>query len=481
MPIEWDPGAPRAPPAQRPDQLPHPGPRERRARPLHFGRAARRRPVVRPSRPGPVPRLRQPGRRSDRPRVPDGRQRRLPDPGPRRSSSPTARPSSTSATSAIGSSPASRRSPGLPSTYVEADDEADTVEIDARRRADRGSRSTLSYTIFRDRAGRRPAAPIRNGGSVARCGSTTAMSAAPRPARRRLGPRPAERARGPASGTSSDAPPRARAASRSEQPARGVEPPARTRSWSSAGAATTEAAGEAYGFSLVYSGNFLAEVEVDPYGDDPGADRDQPRGLRLAPRAGRDVRRARRPSSSTRPPGSARLSDAYHRAVPRAARPRDVARPAAAGPDQQLGGHVLRLRRAEAARDRDRRAGPRDRAVRARRRLVRRARRRHDLARRLVRRPAQAARTASTGWPARIEALGLALRAVDRARDGQPARASCSRAHPDWAIGIARPAADGEPPAARPRPVPARGRRPPLRRRCPRSSAARRSRTSSGT
>ena len=29
--------------------------------------------------------------------------------------------------------------------------------------------------------------------------------------------------------------------------------------------ATTEAAGEAIGMSLVYSGNFLAQVEVDPY------------------------------------------------------------------------------------------------------------------------------------------------------------------------------------------------------------------------
>ena len=28
---------------------------------------------------------------------------------------------------------------------------------------------------------------------------------------------------------------------------------------------TTEAAGEAIGMSLVYSGNFLAQVEVDPY------------------------------------------------------------------------------------------------------------------------------------------------------------------------------------------------------------------------
>ena len=31
-------------------------------------------------------------------------------------------------------------------------------------------------------------------------------------------------------------------------------------------ASTTESEGEAYGLSLVYSGNFLAEAEVDPFG-----------------------------------------------------------------------------------------------------------------------------------------------------------------------------------------------------------------------
>ena len=42
--------------------------------------------------------------------------------------------------------------------------------------------------------------------------------------------------------------------------------------------ATSESAGEAVGLSLVYSGNFLAEIEVDPYdtvrariGLDPGS------------------------------------------------------------------------------------------------------------------------------------------------------------------------------------------------------------------
>ena len=39
-----------------------------------------------------------------------------------------------------------------------------------------------------------------------------------------------------------------------------------TRSSPSAGRSTDEAHGEAYGFSLVYSGNFLAEAEVDAFG-----------------------------------------------------------------------------------------------------------------------------------------------------------------------------------------------------------------------
>ena len=147
-------------------------------------------------------------------------------------------------------------------------------------------------------------------------------------------------------------------------------------------------------------GNFIAEAEVDPFdtarvrigispntfawtlepgeafttpGGDPGLLRVRPRG---------DERRAPPP-------------------LPRAAGPRALARPAAARPDQQLGGDVLRLRRGEAAPDRRGGARPRRRAVRPRRRLVRGTRRRHDVARRLVRRSAQAARTGSPASPRR--------------------------------------------------------------------------------
>ena len=70
-------------------------------------------------------------------------------------------------------------------------------------------------------------------------------------------------------------------------------------------ATTTEADGEVYGFSLVYSGNFIAEAEVDPYDTTRVRHRDQPEHLHVAAR--RRGRRSSRPrrSSSTRMPGSA--------------------------------------------------------------------------------------------------------------------------------------------------------------------------------
>ena len=50
---------------------------------------------------------------------------------------------------------------------------------------------------------------------------------------------------------------------------------------------TTEATGEALGLSLVHSGNFLADVEVDHWGVTAGAHRHQPRWLRVDRGAGR--------------------------------------------------------------------------------------------------------------------------------------------------------------------------------------------------
>ena len=124
-----------------------------------------------------------------------------------------------------------------------------------------------------------------------------------------------------------------------------------TRSSSSAARRRPRTAGEAYGFSLVYSGNFLAEAEVDAAVDDPGPARDRPGGVRLAPRAGRGVRAARGRPGLLRRTGLGGPERRLSRPVPRAAGPRYLARPAATGAHQQLGGHVLRLRRAEAARD----------------------------------------------------------------------------------------------------------------------------------
>jgi alpha-galactosidase len=150
--------------------------------------------------------------------------------------------------------------PGLPSTYVEDDGEADTLEIDLRD-AVSGLEVTAVYSVFRGVAAVARGARIRNGGTSA-VRVTTAMSASldvPDAAwdlvqlsgiwarerhivRRSLVPgRHAISSRGGASGHQHN--------------------PFLLLARSS----TTEDHGEAIGFSLVYSGNFLAEAEVDPY------------------------------------------------------------------------------------------------------------------------------------------------------------------------------------------------------------------------
>jgi len=147
--------------------------------------------------------------------------------------------------------------------------------------------------------------------------------------------------------------------------------------------ATTEAAGEAIGMSLVYSGNFLAEVEVDSndtvrarLGMDPETIR-----WRITPGMDLQIPEAVLVWSDE---GVGGVSDAYHRLY------------------------------------RERLASGRG-AVRARRRLVRPTRRRQLLAGRLERRPAQAALgPARAGQP--DQRHGSALRHLDRARDGEPAQ-----------------------------------------------------------
>ena len=173
----------------------------------------------------------------------------------------------------------------------------------------------------------------------------------------------------------------------------------------------------------------------------PGRAWSRRRSAGTSPRA----RRSRRPEAvvAWSDAGLDGLSATYHGAVPRAARPRRVARSRAAGPAQQLGGHVLRLRRRAHRRDRDPRPGPRRRAVLPRRRLVRPPRRRRLVARRLGRRPAQAARRARRPGPPghrpRALTFGLWIEPEMVSRDSD-----LYRAHPEWAIAHARAASSTE-------------------------------------
>ena len=238
-------------------------------------------------------------------RIPDDGRRRLPDPGPDRRARRRLDASSTSSTSSTGSWPASRPAAddGLPATYVEADDEADTLEVDLADARERPRASSSRYTIFRDRPVVARSARIHERRHDADPPDRR-HERRPRPARRALGVRPAERRVG-AREPRRDAAACARAASRSAATA-ARRATSTTRSSPCAGRRRPRTTGEAYGFSLVYSGNFLAEAEVDPFDTTRVRHRDQPEHVHLDPRAGRGVRDARRRSSSTRTPGSAR-------------------------------------------------------------------------------------------------------------------------------------------------------------------------------
>ncbi|MEA2610394.1 MAG: alpha-galactosidase, partial [Chloroflexota bacterium] len=148
----------------------------------------------------------------------------------------------------------------LPTTYVESDDEADTLEVELAD-AVSGLAVQLSYTIFRDLPVVARSARIRNGGGAS-IRLTGVMSAAldlpdarwelmqlsgawareNHVVTRRL--RPGRQSVGSDRGSSSH-----------------IHNPFIALHRSS----TTEDAGEAYGFSLVYSGNFIAEAEVDAF------------------------------------------------------------------------------------------------------------------------------------------------------------------------------------------------------------------------
>ena len=151
--------------------------------------------------------------------------------------------------------------PGLPSTYVESDSEADTLEVTLADPT-AGVEVDLRYSVFADRPVIARSAVIRNTGAgpiELRCAMSASLDlpdadwdlmqlsgtwARERAiVERRLAPgRVAIGSLGGASG-------------HEHNPFLALKRPS-----------TTEDSGEVIGLSLVYSGNFLAEAEVDPYG-----------------------------------------------------------------------------------------------------------------------------------------------------------------------------------------------------------------------
>jgi alpha-galactosidase len=150
---------------------------------------------------------------------------------------------------------------GLPATYVEADDDADTLEVDLTDRRS-GTVVTLLYTIFRDVPVVVRSVRIRNTGSESlelRCAMSLVLDMPDArwqlvhlggtwARERHVLTRPLELGRQSISSS--------RGASSLEH-----NPFVALRRSS-----TSEEHGEALGAALVYSGNFLAEVEVEPFG-----------------------------------------------------------------------------------------------------------------------------------------------------------------------------------------------------------------------
>ncbi len=151
--------------------------------------------------------------------------------------------------------------PGLPATYVDEAGEADTLELDLGDKKS-GAVITLCYTIFRDYAAIARHVRIKNGGSqklMLHCAMSASLDLPDQNwdlvtltgawARechinsRHLVP-----------GTKAYISSKYGESSHYQNPFIMLKRPD-----------TNETKGEAYGFSLVYSGNFLAEVEADPY------------------------------------------------------------------------------------------------------------------------------------------------------------------------------------------------------------------------
>ncbi len=150
---------------------------------------------------------------------------------------------------------------GLPATYVEADEEAETLEVTLVD-GPSGTEVRCSYTIFRDAPAIARSVKVRNAGS-GRLVLRTVMSASLDLADRDWelvqlsGTWARERhvvERGLAPGRVSVGSQRG-ATGHEHNPFLLLRRPA-----------TTESAGEAIGLSLVYSGNFLAEAEGDAFG-----------------------------------------------------------------------------------------------------------------------------------------------------------------------------------------------------------------------
>ncbi len=151
--------------------------------------------------------------------------------------------------------------PGLPATYAETDDEAETVEVDIAD-GPSGLTVTLAYSIFRDVPCVARNVRFRNDGATTLRVRSAMSSSLDLPdddwemvqlsgawaRERHVVTRPLAPGRVSVSS--------ARGASGAEHnPFVVLKRPA-----------TTEAAGEAYGVSLVYSGDFLAEAEGDSFG-----------------------------------------------------------------------------------------------------------------------------------------------------------------------------------------------------------------------
>ena len=196
---------------------------------------------------------------------------------------------------------------GLPSTYVEADAEADTLEVTLADAAS-GLEVQLCYTIFRDYPAVARRARIRNGGE-APLRLTNAMSASidlPDAAwdlvhlsgtwarERDVRTRRLETGR------------------QSISSVRGASGHEHNPFLMLKRTSTTEEQGEAIGLSLVYSGNFLAEAEVDSFGTARVRVGINPEGFAwtLEPEAAFDTPEAVLVHSSR---GVGDLSETYHR------------------------------------------------------------------------------------------------------------------------------------------------------------------------